>query len=79
VYYGDHMNGSDWAAMIAWMVFLLIVLAIVIWAIGYWLGAWGHNQRSPSGKSSARELLDDRLARGEIDVEEYQRRRSALE
>ena len=79
MYYGDHMNGSDWAAMFAWMVFLLIVLGVVIWAIGYWSGAWGHNQRPPAGKSSARELLDDRLARGEIDVEEYQRRRSALE
>ena len=65
--------------MFAWMVFLLIVLGVVIWAIGYWSGAWGHTQRPSAGKSSARELLDDRLARGEIDVEEYQRRRSALE
>jgi len=28
---------------------------------------------------TARELLDERLARGDIDLDEYQRRRQALE
>jgi uncharacterized membrane protein len=29
--------------------------------------------------NSARQVLDDRLARGDIDVEEYERRRTAMD
>jgi hypothetical protein len=31
--YGDHMDGTDWAAMGLWMVFLLVIVLVVVWAI----------------------------------------------
>jgi putative membrane protein len=76
--YGDHMDGTDWVTMGLWMVLLLVIVLVVVWAI----------TRSPrptdTGQAtglrpSALDLLDERLASGEIDVEEYQRRRAALD
>ncbi|MGQ0773763.1 MAG: SHOCT domain-containing protein [Pseudonocardiales bacterium] len=34
---------------------------------------------SPTGLSSARQILDERYARGEIDDQEYRRRRAELQ
>jgi putative membrane protein len=71
------MDGTDWLAMGIWMVFLLIVVVLVVWAITQWGRSPSHYPTS--GKSSAREILDERFARGEIDVDEYHQRREALD
>jgi putative membrane protein len=54
-----------------WLVFWLGVAAIVIFAIVR-LG------RQPDRRGGAETILDERLARGEIDVEEYRARRALL-
>ena len=76
--YGDHMDGTDWAAMGLWVVLLLVIVLVVVWAITRSSRPTDISQ--PTGlRPSARDVLDERLASGEIDVEEYQRRRAALD
>lgn len=55
-----------------WLIWLVLILAIV-WAIG---GLRPGRERS---ERSSRDLLDERFARGEIDEEEYHKRRAALD
>lgn len=62
--------------MFFWMLlfFGLVVAAIVLLVRGLPPHRW---QRQ--GGSRAREILEERFARGEIDREEYEERRRALE
>jgi putative membrane protein len=76
--YGDHMDGTVWAAMGLWMVLLLVIVLVVVWAITRSSRPTDTGQAT-GPRPSARDLLDERLASGEIDVEEYQRRRAALD
>ena len=52
----------------------IVLLGAAIWAIG---NAGNRSGARPSG-GSAREVLDARLARGEISVEEYRKLRETL-
>jgi putative membrane protein len=74
--YGDHMSGSDWAFSVLWMVFAILLIIGVIWAI---TGLGRRDQPGRSSSRSGREILDERLARGEIDPDEYDRLRERLE
>ncbi|RTL61624.1 MAG: SHOCT domain-containing protein [Pseudonocardiaceae bacterium] len=63
-----------------WLWPLLVVMGVM--SLGYviirtWRGA--RTQDRPQGRDTARRPLDERFARGEIDEQEYHRRRSALE
>lgn len=74
------MTGADWG----WMVFGMGVLWLVLLAIGVGVisaltGGWATRASAEDARRGARDLLDDRLARGELDVEEYQARCRALE
>ena len=55
-----------------WQILWLVIIAAVIYAL---MSGRGGNERS---KSSAMEILKERLARGEIDYEEYVRIREGL-
>lgn len=64
-----------WLVMVLFWVF---VIAAVVWLVL----ALGRSQARPadgSSSSSARRILEERLARGEIDAEEFRLRRSAIE
>lgn len=68
----DHMGGGWWWVMgIGWLVFLaaLVIVAVVLLR---------HYQVGQGRRSSAQDVLDERFARGEMDVEEYRRRRDVL-
>ncbi len=81
------MHGYDmtwgWGAMWFGPVFMIILgitaVLLIVWLIRAISGN-GSKQASaePSG-ASARRVLDERYAKGEIDDEEYRRRRAALE
>jgi putative membrane protein len=74
--YGDHMSGSDWVFSVLWMVLALLLVAGVVWAIT----GFGRREQPVGGSSrSGREILDERLARGEIDTDEYDRLRGRLD
>lgn len=81
-------NGGGWAF---WQVALMWLVMISFWGLLIW-GAWalitgasrrqggqGHGDQPRQGGQRAREILDERLARGEIDPEEYRRLRDVLE
>lgn len=67
--------------MVFWSFVWIGVLGVIVWAVAEWARGGSQRQRSdatPAAKT-ARALLDERLARGDIDVTEYQTRRAALE
>jgi putative membrane protein len=59
-----------------WLWPLLVVVGVVL--LGYVIVRVRAGARTEGG-DTARRLLDERFARGEIDEQEYHRRRSALE
>jgi putative membrane protein len=69
---GDHMGGGWWWVMgIGWLVFLAAIVVLVV--------VLTRQVRGPvSTRRPAHDVLDERFARGEIDEEEYRRRRDAL-
>jgi putative membrane protein len=65
-----------------WMIFAWIFalggLAALAWLV-FRLVRGDHSQDSkPAGSGSARTILDERFARGDIDADEYRQRRQAL-
>ncbi|MDQ4092988.1 MAG: SHOCT domain-containing protein [Actinomycetota bacterium] len=70
---GPMMMGWFWI----WPVLVLIGL-LLLGYVAYRL-AQGRGTSSPADSSSARHILDERYARGEIDDEEYRRRRAELQ
>jgi len=59
-----------------WPVLVLVGLAILAY-VGVRL-AQGGRSAPPGSSSTARQILDDRYARGEIDEDEYRRRLQVL-
>ena len=77
-------SGMGWM----WLFWLLLALGVVLLvvvlvrAVGGGVTGPTADQRGAGarpGRSRARELLDERYARGEISTEEYRERLSALE
>jgi putative membrane protein len=63
-------TGWWWVMGIGWLIFLaLIVVLAVVLVRGFTTGP---------ARGSADDILAERFARGEIDEDEYRRRRSAL-
>jgi putative membrane protein len=69
---GYDMNGWGWLGMTLMVLVTVAIVGLVVWAVA----------RRPSEtqgrEPSAREQLDARLARGEIDTQEYRERLDAL-
>jgi len=69
-------DGGGSPLMVSFMVVFWVLLLGVLYVAVRNLPA----RREPDGsRASARRLLDERLARGEIDEEEYVRRRDLLD
>lgn len=73
------MTTWGWVMMIAWSLVWVGLFATVAWVAVTWVRAGSTGSAGQSHTKTAHELLDERLAKGEIDVEEYQRTRAALE
>lgn len=79
-YYGHMDNGWGIAMVLAMLGFWALVILVVAWFIH---STRAHRAALPTpaagtAASSAESILAERLARGEIDPEEYQARRRAL-
>src|SRR5680860_179280 len=84
--YGPHMMswGGGWYGMIFGPLIMILVLAVVIaavvlvvrWAGGPWPGRRPPHH-APPGRTPL-DILKERLARGEIDKEEFEERRRVL-
>ena len=69
------MMGFGLLMMFVGLLVVAAVIAIVVWAVIYFTGA-GRSRGRPDGQ--ARQILDHRYAKGEIDEEEYRRIRREL-
>lgn len=55
------------------LIFLLLIVALVVWALVRVLPSQGGgSDNSRSDQSSAEDILKERFARGQIDAEEYE-------
>ena len=64
------MNGYGMGMGLGWLIPILLIVGLV-----YFLN---DNSRKIDKEKSAKEILDIRLAKGEIDKEEYEERLKAL-
>jgi putative membrane protein len=72
-WYGGGMGPLGWLAMV---VFWLILLALIVWLVVRLVPSSGATMHA--GGESPLEILDRRLARGELDLETWQAQRAAL-
>ena len=85
-YYGPQMmwGGGGWYGMIFGPVFMVLVLAGVIALVVLlvrWLGGPWYGTQPPHQASAGRmpvDILKERFARGEIDQDEFEKRRRVL-
>jgi putative membrane protein len=68
---GAWMNQMWWAMWIVSIIVLGAIVALGIWAV--------RRFSEPRGDSSARRILEERFARGEIDADQFRSRLAALE
>jgi putative membrane protein len=80
---GDHMDGGwGWAMAALMILVVLAVVALVVWLVRSNSGSHAHIQASPAstgaGSESPMQILDRRLAEGEITPDEYHERAAIL-
>ena len=75
--YGGHMMGGYGHGLLGGAVMILFWIGAIVIAVMAirWLGQNGGKDK----RTSALDILQERLARGEIDADEYQIRKKALE
>ena len=61
--------------LVGWVVMATLLIAVLMLA----RGSLDRRDSVPAAGASARRILDDRLARGEIDVEEHRARRVEID
>lgn len=76
---GTSMNQMWWAMWIPSVLILGALVALGIWAVLRFSEPRGGSSARPRGDSSARRILEERFARGEIGAEEFRSRLAALE
>jgi putative membrane protein len=76
--FNDHMmnggGGGRWIWVLLIMVVMVGIVALVVWLIV----RSSHGSAGGRPSSSAKEILSERFARGEIDADEYHDRLSKL-
>ena len=77
--YWDHMNGWGWTMMVVWSIVWVGFVAVAAWVAVTWARGGSRGSAPPQPPRTARELLDERLARGDIDPDDYNRRRATLD
>jgi putative membrane protein len=79
--YYDRMDGGSgggWVVMLVIMILLIALAAVAVWFFVTNARRHAAGASSPSTRPSATDLLDERLARGEISPDEYRERLAAL-
>lgn len=76
-----YFDGSDWGGWWVFMGLMMLAFWVLVAAVLVWLArrsGWGSPGGMPPAAPPPEEVLAQRLARGELDVEEYERRLEAL-
>lgn len=78
MYWNGHMSAAGWVISILWTVIVLtLVVGGVVWLTSS-LGRGGNERASSGPEPSAQEILDRRLARGELTVDQYRQLQDVL-
>ncbi len=75
------MMGFGWFGvfgMLFMVIFWVAVIVGVVWLVRWLLNQGSSGPRARTSKERALEILDEKYARGEIDDEEYERRKRKL-
>jgi putative membrane protein len=75
------MDGWDGMGVAGWLlmaVFWAALLAAIVWAVASLLPARSSGSATAAGSAPPEDILDQRLARGEIDVSTYDELRAHL-
>jgi len=72
------MNGWMFGWMWVWPLLVLAGLLLLIYGVVRLAQGWPPMPEGARPGSSARRILDERFARGEIDEDDYRRRRAQL-
>ena len=73
--------GWGWVFWLLMLVGIVLVIVVAVRAVGGGVRREGNTPRAEGGRpgrSRAREVLDERYARGELTTEEYRERLTAL-
>jgi putative membrane protein len=73
--YGNGMGSLGWLGV---GVFWLLLLGLIVWLVMRLMSGSSGRTPSPTGDSAA-EILDRRMAKGEIDIPAWQAQRAALQ
>jgi putative membrane protein len=77
--WNDHHEGSDWMWVVVALLVILVVAVTVLLVMHFAAGRNAAPGGEPTdGRQRAEDVLADRFAHGEIDEDEYRRRRAAL-
>ena len=74
-------GGWGWEAWLPMMLFMLVFLGVVVWAVVMFTRSWTSRPQYHDHDTSTadpKRILDERFARGEIDEDEYRKRRDIL-
>lgn len=75
--WGNGMGAGGWTLMLIFWIALVAIIGLAITRLFPSVRGSGSVDDGPRGQNPER-LLDERLARGEIDVETYERLREVL-
>jgi putative membrane protein len=73
----DHMMWGGGSGMFGGLM-MLVFWGVVI-ALAFIAARWFTDRRSGGGRSDAMEILKERFAKGEIDEDKFEKRKTALE
>lgn len=71
-------GGLHWWGWLLGFIGMVVFWGLVIWAIWYVVLALTRRPHSDQRPSDAKRILDERLARGEIDADEYRHLRQLI-
>jgi uncharacterized membrane protein len=75
MYWGNHMGTGDWIfSILGTLIIIGLIVGLIIWIVS----PNSRSQSSPATGESAREILDRRLANGELTAQDYKQLREAL-
>ena len=80
MYWNDHMSAGGWILAVVWTLIILALLILgIVWLVRTLTANENRSTASEAAAPSAREVLDQRLARGEVTIEQYQQLRQAMD
>ncbi|MDQ7065875.1 MAG: SHOCT domain-containing protein [candidate division KSB1 bacterium] len=73
------MHGFGFGGMWFGWLFWIVLIVVIVWAVKSFVDSQNRNAASRDSNADALEILKKRFANGEIDEEEFQRRKQLLQ